>query len=351
MKNKKILSLSIILTAFTAFFLLNSRPIFAQTESLKKAVEGVQESVSTLVTARDDKISNDLALRLETLKKILDLSISEARDLKAKILLDDGNKSDEIEIWKKDAAKRIDDVLASLKGEQGASGDINDLETVKNKAADFKIWREKIFIPLSEEINNYSTIQKAEKVLLVVKARKTRIQEDLKKISKRDSKSAVNLGVLLEKAGKLINEGEVNFKDARSIFYKTYVASVILTEATGGKNTAKNNGLFKNTSSSPENNFKQVSSLDYLSSSGTIPFSTSTSTPTSSLTITTTTIPSSASSSISEISTSTSTKTAAADLESPPKQTITDLVRSSFQNIREAYQVFIEMSNLVRKLF
>ena len=346
MTRKFFLFLSFVLTAFAVFFLSGLRPVFAQTESLKKAVDGVQESVNALVNARDEKISNDLALRLETLKKVLDLSISEARDLKAKILLDDGNKSDEIEIWKNSAARRVDNVLAFLRDKHGASGKLSDVETVKNIAADFKLWREKIFIPLSDEINDYSTIQKTEKVLAVARSREVRIREDLKKINKKDPKSAANLEILLKKAGGAVNEGEGDFKSARSIFYKTYVTPVLLMKATSAENILGVNGALKNTSSSFGDGLKETLSPVFFNASGTA--SSPILTPASPLATTTifSSVPSSTSESSSPIEIIGGT-----GFEDYKEQTITNLARSSFQNIREAYQIFIEMSNLVRKLF
>jgi len=89
----------------------------AQSQGVQKAFESVKESLDNLVTAKDDRQPMELSLRIETLRKVLDLSLAEAKDTRVKLLELESLKGNE-EVWRDTSADTMKDALDYLQSQK-----------------------------------------------------------------------------------------------------------------------------------------------------------------------------------------------------------------------------------------
>ncbi len=142
-KNQKILVLTLVLTFVLTSTAFAENP--NQSSNIQKAFENVKGQLDGLITAKDENQSDELTLRITTFEKVIDLSITEAKDLKLKLLgFEMEAENEELVSWKE---KMIAGTAAALKyyeAEKQVAGEdkIIDLESIKTRAKKFKEWRE-----------------------------------------------------------------------------------------------------------------------------------------------------------------------------------------------------------------
>ncbi|MDI6734362.1 MAG: hypothetical protein QMD50_02635 [Patescibacteria group bacterium] len=300
--------------------------VFAETPTIQKAIENVRDRLDDLVTAKDDNDPNELNLRIETFKKVITLSITEAKDLKVKLLSLDQSLDDAIKAWQKAVIENLDKAI-EFYGKQDEFISDNektfDIAAIKSLALEFKNWRDKNYIENSEQARNFILIDQKVKAIQIAKKRYQKISADLEKMKSFLLKDADKLNKLLLRAKTNLEESENLNTEARNLFNNTFINRFRFE-------------LFA--SSSP---------------TSTIPTSTETIVPTEPITgestsTVTSTLPT------SEPATSTATSTLETNTSSSPpilpNPSIKDLIKDSLIKIKDAYLVFIEMSNLVRGL-
>ncbi|MEK7464239.1 MAG: hypothetical protein AAB617_00470 [Patescibacteria group bacterium] len=281
----------------------------AESSPVQKAFEGVKDQLDTLVTAKDEKSLNDVGLRIETFKKILDFSEQEAKDLKIKLLDYDEEKSPSFIYWRESAITRLNAAISHYEAQRDiiSANKITNLEGIKDLASQFKDWREGEYIPVANEINDFLIVMQEQKSILVAKKRLQKIREDLATLQKSKIKGITPLNALIKKASDFIDEGTKINNVAHDLFWSTY----IFANSSSTENASS-------TQSSSTLAIQQPLKKDTASSSE-----------------------SSASSTVSASSTI---------VEAAQPLSIKDLVRDSLSKLKDAYRIFIEMSNLVRKL-
>lgn len=276
----------------------------AETSPVEKAIEGVKDKLDNLVTAKDEKSSDELALRISTLRKVIEFSVTEANDLKVKLI---AMKTEEaVELWKEATLDKIEAALAYYKEEKENLEDeehILDLAGVKAAAESFKEWRAAHFLPVADMAQDFLLISQEEKAIETAEKRAAKIGEDVQKLKNARQKLAKSLVPLLEKANNLIEEAAELNTTAHNRFWEEFVVSFTTS-------TAENASSTEAAEAATSSKAFSLSSLDAVSSS------------------------------------TEATSTVAAE---PLPPSIRDLVKSSLTKVREAYQVFIEMSTLVRK--
>jgi len=303
-----------ILIAFVfAGFLLPISFVFAdnqnnQTSTIEKALETVKTQVSDLVGAKDENKPDELATRIETFKKVINFSITEAKDLKIKLLDFNFKVDDELLNWQKKMTDKLNEALVYY-DDQNQALDGNEknitLDDIKIKAQKFKEWRETNYLPISEEINDFLLIKQEKAAIQTTKKRYQKISEDVQKLKSSGwlmkIKGLSELPKLLTEADAVIKESDKINNEAEKLFREKYIVvkkDVRLLPLSQDENIASTTPKI-----SPNNN---------------------------------------ASSAVIQ-------KT-----EVPPEQTpilsIKDMVKTSLTKIKDAYRIFIEMSNLVRKL-
>lgn len=295
--------------------------VHAQSDTTKKALESVKESVDTLIGVKDENNPNDAAFRVEAFKKVLDFSVAEAKDLRVKLLASFENETSSTAAWKDGAVKKIDAALVYYADEQNMvkKNPSMTLGQIKTAADDFKTWREDTYLPLSEEVTDFLFIKQQAKALAITIARGEKINEDVLKLEKAfGTKKIQPLKALLEKASSSTEEAENLNSQARVLFTKRYVFPLFATSSVATSTEAGEGNATSSVATSTETNDNTTDTLRI----NTDAFSSSSAT--------------------SSIATST-------PLLIPPAS-IKDLVRASLIKVKGAYQVFIEMSDLVRKL-
>jgi len=304
--------------------LLSAPAALAQTKSVEKAVQGVREKVDDLVTSRDEGTVESLPLRIEAFKKVLDLSLAEAKDLKLKLLAIEVKDDVPLEKWREAMIAALNDALAFYENERESliDKDLDSVEKIKALAEKFKLWREENYLPVLGQTNDFLLVGQEEKALGIAERRAKKIGEDLARFPKAGKNKDV--AALFEKAELLIKKAVDLNREAASLFHDNFLSAYEEKPLSSLEITAESDNATSSASSSESAN----------TPSG-LPPSQSSSTATSST-------------SSSQASSAASGDSAGG--ETALKPSIRDLVRSSLTKVKEAYQVFIEMSNFVRKL-
>jgi hypothetical protein len=267
-----------------------------ETKGVQKAFENAKQYLDELVTAKDENKSDDLTLRVETFRKVLDLSTAEVKDFEFKLLTVD--KDEAFEPWKEEAMKSLTGAKVFIDSQKELLTDPKSLDfsEVKAIAENFKAWREKEYLPLVSQAQNFLLVKQEAKAVGTAQARLGKITTDLKNIKQSKVTNSSEIKKLLDGSKNLIEEAADLNREAADRFIETNVK------------TAKN-----------------ASSTEEETATSTLPAKT--------------------------LATSTATSSPAdVSAEAAPIVSIKDLVGSSLGKIKEAYQGFVDISNLVRKL-
>lgn len=299
-------NVKIVLMALAAAVLVSTTPVLAQSESVKKAVQNVEESVNTLAVSKDEGTAGDLGLRIEAFKKVTALSTVEVKDAKVKLILTDDD-SEHIKAWKESVILKLNGLLDYVDDRQKAvsSGAVKDIQTIKDMAQSFKEWRETEYLPVLEEVDGYLAIRKGLEIIKTAEARAGKINKDILKIQKSNPRLAAILKTQIAKAQKKIDEANKFNDEAATAFDNANVQPIVKKKPLSEASTTIEIG-FATTTIELSLTTKKATSSDI-----------------------------------------------ADDKEEDGKDlgvSIKDLVKTSFQKIKDAYQIFIEMSNSVREL-
>jgi hypothetical protein len=299
----------------------------AETPPVEKAFENVKTSLETLVGGKDKATTSDeLGLRVETFLQVLTLSAAETNDLILKLTaienpLDDTRGNG----WKKAALATLseaNDRYATETERIATERKTLTLDRVKEFADWFKEWREKEYLGTAGQIRELVMILQGAGTLDLAGMRLSKVTEDVEKIANARIRGADALPPLLTQAKKSITEGKKLNEAAADLFKKNYFPA---WESTSTASSTDDTGDTA-TSSAPD----------------TVPPSELSPTSTESSSIDTRTSSSTAHSTVSKSATSTSAVS--------PSPSIRDLVRESLMKTRDAYRIFIGMSNVVRAL-
>ena len=260
---------------FALAFLVVSYPGSATAESapaVQKVLENTKAYLDDLVTAKDDNTSNDLSLKIETFKQVLDLSSAETKDLEFKLLTAD--KEERFEAWKKTSLDKLARALAYYDSERDLLSDPNSItaDDITNIAKHFKEWRESEYLPLVSEVQDFILIKQEVKAIQTAGKRLDKVNENL--VSLGISSDNKNISKYLLKAKSFINSASKLNDEAADLFVSRYIST----------------------------------------------------------------------------STEEATSTDANATSTPPLTSVKDLVRSSLDAVKGAYQSFIDVIGLVRKL-
>src|SRR3989344_4552706 len=89
---------------------ISSNLALAETPAVQRALEDVRGGIDDLVTAKDENdTSLSFPLRIEAFKKVMELSISEAKELKIKLLSIEPLKDEMLILWRDEMIKSLDE--------------------------------------------------------------------------------------------------------------------------------------------------------------------------------------------------------------------------------------------------
>jgi len=328
---KKIIIFLIIL----AFF--GGGIVFAQESDVENQLQETQGDIDKLIKAKDEDSHFDVALCIELFKEATNLSMTEAKNLKIKLIALDKIENERLINWKDEVVEKLNEIIGYYENiKENASENESSLvlEEIQQMAIDFKTWREENYLPLQDEIQNLLLIKKEKEALQISNRRLEKISNDITILEQAGFSQIDELKNMFENAEKLIENAEVENEEAMELF---------ITE-----NTAPLKPIIEEIATSTE--IQSTSTIPIISSS------TATSTEsnsTSTLLISTSTLPISTSTPSISTSTSlisTSTLQITETFNKKQERSIRGLISASWENIKGAYQTFIEMSSFVRKL-
>ncbi len=292
---------TLLIIAFFALSLV-AKPALADNGSstVQKALDSTKQFLDDLITSKDENSGNDMTLRVQTFNQIIDLSEAEAKDFEFKLLAVD--KDSKLDGWKKSALKGFDQAIAFFDSEKDLVGDGKslDLAGIKKIAQDFKSWRDVNYLPLVGQTQDFLLIKQEAKGIQTAQSRFQKITSDLKGLKQSTISNSTDIKSSMDNAKKSIDQAVDLNNQATDLFVNNYIK-------------------MSNSSSTEVATSSNVSNAT--ADDATIASSTSTATSS----------PADVSASISIVS-------------------IKDLVKSSLNKIKDAYQGFIDISNLVRKL-
>lgn len=290
-----------ILTLLLLAAVISSNLALAETLPVQRALDNVKEKIDDLITAKDENdTSLSFSLRVEAFKKVIELSLSEAKELKIKLLSIDLPQDELLLLWRDEMIKKLDEAITYYEKTKELKNEPQNINDIKALAQNFKEWRDSQYLPVSNAINDFLLIRQEEKAIEIATKRSQKIAEDLVKLQRSKITAIVkklpDLYKALSRADISIEEAKKQNDVARELFFERNVA------------------LFepKNVSTSTEASSSLLIANNSESDA-----------------------PEAATSSVEE---------------NLPPLSIKDLVRSSLDKIKDAYRIFIEMSNLVRKL-
>ncbi len=268
------------------------------------AVQDTKQMTKTLAGAKDEgsSTSTDLGFRIETFKQVVGLAASETEELRVQVL--SAERTDEIasttRAWRNSVIARLDEALAFyddekqyLSSHEGAL----TLENVQERAKTFKKWRDDVYAPLYQEAAGYVMLHKGKQVLAVAAERWRGISKDMD-VLKKAGFQMKDLTPLFASSTAYLKHAEDAYTQAESSFRAQYMATTTAGAATSTEAAARASASVA------------IPATGNASSSADIPL----------------------------------------DDVGYKEWSIKDLIRESFQNVKDAYQIFIEMSSLVRKL-
>lgn len=277
----------------------------AQTPFLQNALKNVQKGVDELTNVKNENSRESFNSRVETFKEVLNLSLSEMENIKLRLLsLDNLTEKglalrEEMVSWFDEVLKFYNSQKQDLKKlENDENATIND---IKNLAQKFKEWRETDYLPKIDEIYNFILINLEKEAVQMAQNRFQKISRSLNQLKENNVKNLDGVFELLDKTKKLIQEGNELNQKSEDLFWQFLTPSLIE----------------ENSSTSPTSS-GEISSTEI--------------------------------NSLNSTSSNASSSATTTEEINPQPPSIKDLTKESLNKIKEAYQIFIEISNLVRKL-
>ncbi|MEX0690146.1 MAG: hypothetical protein WD095_01745 [Candidatus Paceibacterota bacterium] len=217
-------------------FLVSGNVTFAQTDNKSNTLEKTQENIEELIKAKDQESPLDLGLRIEILKKALDLAMNEVKDLKISLIAFDKIDEEEVEVidWKNKTIEELNNVIAyyeTIEERVNASSSDLTLEEVQNIAIELKEWRDLNYTDTHDEVRNFLLIDKKKNVLKIINTRWDRIKKDmntLQRLGYIDENSI--LWESLNNAKELIKESTNASNNAERKFYDKHINPEVVEE-------------------------------------------------------------------------------------------------------------------------
>lgn len=198
-------------------------PVFAQTENIKTALQGIVDSLeqlSKIELTNKNKVVAELTARKLALKNILNLVFTEANNLKNKLI--------KIEDLEDDHLKMRDQLLKELDNQTSYYESLNNrlesnitLPKIKELAMQFKDWRQVVYHPHLQKIINFILISDARDILQVAESRYKNISIELKKVGSTTVIKNSPLFSLLEKAEQSLEEAKELQKATELVILKS----------------------------------------------------------------------------------------------------------------------------------
>ena len=294
---------------------------FAQTTaSSSNILQDVQAAVQSLVSAKDTGNTNDVALRVTAFEQVLSLSESEAQSYELKLVNTQSGKA--YASWKSNTLSALSQALEYYSSEEQLLNGTSTITSagIKQIATDFAKWRENTYLPLVGAIQDFLLVNQESGAVQTAQTRYGKIVNDLQSLGSAVTGSQEISSDLKDASSSIAAAADFS-RQATNLFLSIYVNA---TSTAAASSTASSSLSL------------EITPLDLTatSSESDTPTSTATSSPDEGT---------SSSTALSGQATSTMAT-------SSNPISIKGLVTASLDKVRNAYQDFIDISNLVRSL-
>lgn len=276
-------------------------PTLAETNPAEKAIQGVKNTVEALIEAKDKNDPKEAGARLEAYQKVLGLMLQDAKEMRIKLLsFEEGKTTTTVGIWKKNRVEALLEASKYYEKEILVVKEFENppIEEVKTRAEDLKKWREEVYIPLAEEIQAFLLIEQQKKSIATAEGRLEKVNVDVLKLKKAKFKKIKEVEEKFLRAGTLISEAKTIWGKASREFEKRHLLLFM-------KEGSLEREVLEKEIKEEKEKIEKEKKIQNTTQSTTPP-------------------------------------------SSPPS--IKEMVDESFAKVKDSYQLFIEMSNFVRKL-
>ena len=268
--------------------------------TIQEAFESVRESLADLIAAKDERRIDELRFRINTYRDILRFTATEIQDVRIQLsALGEPNVDSPEAAWRTATVDGLVEAAAFVATEQmwlDAEEGILSLDGIRDRAGKFQTWREAIYRPAVEPARELLLVRRQATIIDTATGRLKKIADDVKRMQRARVRGATDLGKQLAKAETFIREAGGLEGTARRMVAE-YQAGY-----GGVATTTPSTALLAHES-------PQIS-----------------------------------------LTTSTATSTASTTIPVIVPLTPKELVRASLEKIREAYKLFLEMSNAVQRM-
>ncbi len=300
--------------------------VLAQTNpstSTPSILEDAQTAIDNLISAKDTGNAQDVSLRIAAMNQVLALQESETKDYELKLI--NIGKDKAYDGWKTATLNTLGQFLTYYEAEKQLLSTSTPLteDDVKQIATDFKNWRNTEYLPLVGVIQDFLLIKQEANAVQVAQTRYGKIVKDLKNLNVpviTNSKDIKNS--LKDAAGAIVTADSLN-RQAADLFLSIHVQAVSSTPGTSSTTA--------------------LPAASGTTSSILIPNITP-------LNLTATSSADESASTTANSAGANATSTATSKSAAPNQISIKGLIKASLDKIRDAYQDFIDISNLVRQL-
>lgn len=291
--------------------------------NVESVFQGAKEALDNLIFTKDSGKLDDVSSRVKAFNQVLDLSIAESKDYAAKLVAIP--KNEDYDLWVENSLKILADNISFYNDQKKLISDSSiSLDDIKKIASDFKNWRDEKYLPFVKSLQTFFLIEQEGGALDITSKRLANIKKDLNKISLKAKDKKV-IDTYIVSSSESIEKAKLLNKEAYNMFLDFYI-----------KKDKEKNSLNKEKldNDSLTNSTSSTTTLD-----------------TNSVIISSTTEKNSENIGNSE----TEGGKIKENTDSKEEKVLSDesirvLVKSSLEEIKKAYQNFIDISNYVRKL-
>lgn len=222
---KKFLTLPLPLAIISS--LLFGGPVFAQTEELKAATQGVVESGDRLEDIKtneeltdEERVAKEAEERRTALEKIFELSQLEVKTLLLKVNAVDELSVEYIELQIR-LLKQLNLMATLLKDFQNRLEEAASLDAVKDLAIEFKAWREEAYNVTVQVSLEFISVFQAQTLLRIAENRFDKIANDLRRLRSSRVVKIEILEPLLNWAGQDLKEARALLNQAMILLLET----------------------------------------------------------------------------------------------------------------------------------
>jgi hypothetical protein len=237
-------SLIAIFSVVSILLSCNQAVLAAETDT---NTEDLNQSVNQLIEVKDDKsiseterLDKELEARKQVVKNALTLSLKEISGLETSLKALK-SKDERVVAFQKGSLEYLESAKAFYEEKTELVDSIKDLEEIKSLAQTIKDYRDSGYNAITERINNFLLLNQTDGLIKVAQTRWTKIDADLNKLERGQFISYGYFDANMEKAQKYINDAANLSAEAKEQILKEFEEELKIKEAAESAIPAENN--------------------------------------------------------------------------------------------------------------